>query len=225
MPGARTLYEILNVSPDAEPVVVEAAYRALMKKYHPDQGGVPAPEAPSAASINHAYSILRDGERRTQYDHLEWARQQNLQLAQYHPPLPRQPRLFGWGGWIVALVLAAVVLLMARDRDDLAVVTAPGSELATDANPPASQLTGETKALPSFLKTNAPEREVEIMRNAEIASARARAVQAEIRGYADASAKPRWSPPRKQKLRKVRRPARKQVRRNRDFLERKGYIY
>ncbi len=36
MPSLRTPYQILNLSPDAEPVVIEAAYRALIKKYHPD---------------------------------------------------------------------------------------------------------------------------------------------------------------------------------------------
>jgi DnaJ-class molecular chaperone len=54
MAGARTLYDVLNVSAEAEPVVIEAAYRALMKKYHPDQGTAAPPDAPSAASINHA---------------------------------------------------------------------------------------------------------------------------------------------------------------------------
>ena len=34
-------YEVLQVSPRAEPEVVRAAYRILARKYHPDLGGDP----------------------------------------------------------------------------------------------------------------------------------------------------------------------------------------
>lgn len=113
MAAARTFYEILNVSPDAELVVVEAAYRALMKKYHPDQGGGAA-AGPSAAEINRAYAVLRDAERRADYDHKEWIRQRDIQLASYQPPPPpRRSNFFGWGGWLVAAVLAGMIALMA----------------------------------------------------------------------------------------------------------------
>src|SRR3712207_2531493 len=33
------LYAVLQVHPDAEPEVIEAAYRQLMRKYHPDRAG------------------------------------------------------------------------------------------------------------------------------------------------------------------------------------------
>ena len=36
MSSLRTPYQVLNVTPDAEGVVIEAAYKALIKKYHPD---------------------------------------------------------------------------------------------------------------------------------------------------------------------------------------------
>ena len=36
-------FEVLGISPDAEPEVIQAAYRALARKYHPDvHHGVPA---------------------------------------------------------------------------------------------------------------------------------------------------------------------------------------
>lgn len=217
MTGARNLYDILNVSHDAQPVVIEAAYRALMKKYHPDQGTLAEADAPSAAAINHAYSILRDGERRTQYDHLEWTRQQNMHLAQYQPPAPRSPRVFGWGGWVVALLLAGVILLMARDREDLAVVDSAGPELATPARAASK---GEERALPAFLRSNAPEREVELMRRmASSAGARDG-----VNPYA--LPKPRVAAPKKVKSRSPkRRSGEAQARREKDFLEREGYIY
>ena len=224
MTAARNLYDILNVSHDAETVVIEAAYRALMKKYHPDQAAVADPKAPSAADINRAYSILRDSDRRTQYDHHEWTRQQKMHLAQYQPPPPpRAPRVFGWGGWAVALLLAGVILLMARDRENLAVVDSPGPELATPAR--AAPVAAESgKAMPSFLRSNAPEREVEFLRNAANVSARARASQAEADAHVGGKAKS--PPPKRQKQRAARRSAeRGEARRDRDFLERQDYIY
>ena len=114
MAAVRTHYEILNVAPNAELVVIEAAYRALMKKYHPDQGGGVA-DGPSAADINRAYAALRDPNRRAEYDHTEWIRQRDISLAAYQPPPapPRIPTFFGWGGWLVAAVLAGMIALMA----------------------------------------------------------------------------------------------------------------
>ena len=116
MAGPRNHYTILNVAPDAEPVVIEAAYRALMKKYHPDQGSPAAANGPSAADINGAFAVLRDPQKRAEYDHREWTRSQAIQLAQYQAalPPPRRPsNFFGWGGWLVALVLAGALGLIA----------------------------------------------------------------------------------------------------------------
>jgi curved DNA-binding protein CbpA len=116
MAGPRNHYAILNVAPDAEPVVIEAAYRALMKKYHPDQGAPAGMSGPTAAEINAAFAALRDPERRADYDHREWTRSQAIQLAQHRAafPPPRRPsNFFGWGGWFVALVLAGALGLVA----------------------------------------------------------------------------------------------------------------
>lgn len=65
MSKGRTYYDILGVSPDAEPAVIEAAYRALIKKYHPDRnsGG-----ADRSAALNEAFSVLRDPRKRMEYD-------------------------------------------------------------------------------------------------------------------------------------------------------------
>jgi molecular chaperone DnaJ len=37
MLNGRTFYQILGVQPDAEDVVIKAAYRALSQRYHPDK--------------------------------------------------------------------------------------------------------------------------------------------------------------------------------------------
>lgn len=64
-------YEVLGVSRNSEPEVIEAAYRALMKKYHPDRAGGGSPDPGSRAqSINEAYAVLRDRQRRRAYDKL-----------------------------------------------------------------------------------------------------------------------------------------------------------
>src|SRR3954451_518355 len=116
MASHRNPYAILNVTPDAEPVVIEAAYRALMKKYHPDQGGPAAESAPSATDINNAFATLRDPQRRADYDHREAVRVQAIQLAQYQqalPPPARRSNFFGWGGWLVSLLLAGAIGIIA----------------------------------------------------------------------------------------------------------------
>lgn len=63
-------YETLQVSRNAEPEVIERAYRTLSMKYHPDRA--PAPERRSATrrmqAINEAYRVLRDPESRARYD-------------------------------------------------------------------------------------------------------------------------------------------------------------
>jgi hypothetical protein len=130
MASPRSYYEILNVAPGAEVVVIDAAYRALMKKYHPDQGGGAA-DGPSAAEINRAYAVLRDPERRADYDHKEWVRQRDIQLASYQPPPPRRSYFFGWSGWLVSLALAGMIGLMASKGGDSALNEAEQARLAS----------------------------------------------------------------------------------------------
>jgi curved DNA-binding protein CbpA len=60
-------YEILQVSNHAESEVIEAAYKRLSLKYHPDRN--PACDAKEKMQqINEAYSILINSEKRKQYD-------------------------------------------------------------------------------------------------------------------------------------------------------------
>jgi hypothetical protein len=60
-------YAILQVDPHAEPEVIQAAYRRLAAKYHPDVD--PAPEAVERMKLlNLAYEVLSDPEKRRTYD-------------------------------------------------------------------------------------------------------------------------------------------------------------
>ena len=60
-------YKVLQVDPEAEDEVIQAAYRRLARKYHPDV----APDADSAArmtAINAAWDLLGDPGRRAAHD-------------------------------------------------------------------------------------------------------------------------------------------------------------
>jgi curved DNA-binding protein CbpA len=59
-------YKVLQVDPEADPEVVQAAYRRLAQKYHPDIAGTDAAER--MRQINAAWEILRDPGRRADYD-------------------------------------------------------------------------------------------------------------------------------------------------------------
>ncbi|TMF39667.1 MAG: hypothetical protein E6I26_04870 [Chloroflexi bacterium] len=59
-------YKVLQVDPEAEDEVIQAAYRRLAQKYHPDVAG--ADGAARMASINVAWELLRDPGRRALHD-------------------------------------------------------------------------------------------------------------------------------------------------------------
>lgn len=60
----RTHYDTLEVRRTAPLFVIEAAYKALSKKHHPDVGG----NAERMKDITAAYAVLKDPEKRKQYD-------------------------------------------------------------------------------------------------------------------------------------------------------------
>lgn len=66
-PTGRTAYQILQVDPLAEQEVVDAAFKRLALKYHPDTS-----KAPDAANrmreIIEAHTILTDPKKRERYD-------------------------------------------------------------------------------------------------------------------------------------------------------------
>lgn len=67
MVAAKDYYAVLGVASDSEDVVIRAAYRALMLKYHPDtHTGTDATKR--ATEINEAYSVLSDPAKRAAYD-------------------------------------------------------------------------------------------------------------------------------------------------------------
>lgn len=59
-------YEILQVSPNADPDTVERVYRLLAKRFHPDNGTTGNPER--FKEISESYRVLSDPEKRASYD-------------------------------------------------------------------------------------------------------------------------------------------------------------
>jgi hypothetical protein len=72
-------YAVLGVLPDAENVVVTAAYRALASLYHPDRWKGNIDEATKRmAEINVAYGVLGDTVKRQKYDSTRPSRHANF---------------------------------------------------------------------------------------------------------------------------------------------------
>lgn len=68
--GSRDHYETLQVSRDAEPEVIEKAYKALSMKYHPDRARLDDRVRANRRMqrLNEAYTVLSDPARRRRYD-------------------------------------------------------------------------------------------------------------------------------------------------------------
>ena len=89
MPDHPDYYETLQVSPRAEPYVIDAAYKNLAHKYHPDVN--PNPDAHQRmAELNRAMEVLRDPGRRAEYD------RRMIRLLAQRAKAPRSPALIFW---------------------------------------------------------------------------------------------------------------------------------
>ena len=113
-------YDTLEVSPQASPEVIRAAYKSLMQRVHPDKHPGNGAMAERAGLITLAYDTVSDPARRSAYDHsLKAARQTDSPSSQAAPgrsrPLRPSPRhaaagqysamAFFWG-IVVVIVLA-----------------------------------------------------------------------------------------------------------------------
>jgi curved DNA-binding protein CbpA len=70
MSGTVDHYAVLQVDPRAELDVIQAAYRTLARKYHPDVGGG---SHDRMTALNNAWAVLRDPAARAAYDQLRTA--------------------------------------------------------------------------------------------------------------------------------------------------------
>ena len=63
----RNPYDVLGVDKNASDDDIRKAFRKLSKKYHPDLNKAPDAEA-KFKEVNAAYEILKDPQKRAQYD-------------------------------------------------------------------------------------------------------------------------------------------------------------
>ncbi len=79
----KDYYLILGVLPDAEDVVIKAAYKALVQRYHPDRFKGSAEEAQRRTrELNEAYEVLSNPAKRADYDRQRQA-QKNGSTSDY----------------------------------------------------------------------------------------------------------------------------------------------
>ena len=85
-------YAILGVHPNAEDIVIRAAFKALAQRYHPDRFNGSKDEAHRRmADLTHAYETLADPARRRKYDR---RRGLNVRRARFYfknPAREQQP--------------------------------------------------------------------------------------------------------------------------------------
>jgi curved DNA-binding protein len=84
-------YQTLGVGRDAKPEEIKRAYRKLAMKYHPDRNAGNKQAEEKFKTINEAYQVLSDPEKRSRYDQLG---------TSYHQwQRSGQPGNFNWDEW------------------------------------------------------------------------------------------------------------------------------
>ena len=84
-------YEILEVSQNASPEVIKAAFKSLMQRYHPDKNPDNPQIAAHALQVVQAYEVLSDSDKRAAYD---------IKLKQQMADILRVSRDSGRGGQV-----------------------------------------------------------------------------------------------------------------------------
>jgi curved DNA-binding protein CbpA len=79
--GEPDLYQVLQLDPSAEPDVIEAAYKRLALKYHPDRNRDDPLAVERMKRINEAYRILGKPDLRAAYDARTGARLPELAIT------------------------------------------------------------------------------------------------------------------------------------------------
>lgn len=89
----RDAYEILHVHPKADMLIIQAAYRILAAKYHPDRDSSPGADR-RMAEINAAFEAIRTEDRRVLYDKQRALGQASLSVVAppVTPPYSPPPR-------------------------------------------------------------------------------------------------------------------------------------
>jgi len=84
-------YEALGLPPTATAEQIKKRYRELARRYHPDVNSS-ADAANKILSVNQAYQVLGDADRRAAYDSERALQQAAAQARRPEPPAPASPR-------------------------------------------------------------------------------------------------------------------------------------
>lgn len=105
-----SLYDLLQLPPEASTSQLRQAFRQLSKRYHPDTTALPAQQASEAfRRLQQAYLTLSDPERRRAYDAALRALQVAPPASVRRTPEPVRRALSG-GEWFALLLLALAVV-------------------------------------------------------------------------------------------------------------------
>ncbi len=126
--SARDHYATLGVTVDADQEVIQAAFRALAKKYHPDTASDSSPAAGAQfREINDAYSVLANPRKRAEYDNTNSPKTADPSQNVREEPAADHPRdqpglwnkvqygaaallVFGVGGAVLLLIVLMIVV-------------------------------------------------------------------------------------------------------------------
>ncbi len=122
----KDYYEILGVPQDADKKVIKQTYRQLARKFHPDVNPGNKEAEEKFKTINEAYQVLSDAEKRKKYDELR------AQYLQYQQSGGRQQD-FDWQNWSAQPGKGArVQYATTEDLEDLFGSTSPYSDFFTN---------------------------------------------------------------------------------------------
>lgn len=88
----KDYYEILGIPPNAEKKVIQQTFRKLARKYHPDLNPGNKEAEEKFKTINEAYQVLSDADKRKKYDELR------AQYQQWQQTGGRQQD-YDWQNW------------------------------------------------------------------------------------------------------------------------------
>ena len=93
---AEDPYKVLQVDPEADPEVIQAAYRRLARKYHPDLAAGPDAAARMAA-LNRAWELIGEPTARAAYDRTRASEALRNSRSSASPASPHEARPAGPG--------------------------------------------------------------------------------------------------------------------------------
>ena len=119
----KNYYKTLQIDPSAEPEVVQAAYRWLAQKYHPDANSS-SDATLRLQELNEAYELLCDPVKRAAYDHRRADRKRQRTEGQHQAEYERQQT--AQAAEQTRKQEAAQRSAEQRSRDNLRLTLAPG---------------------------------------------------------------------------------------------------